>query len=183
MARFMRSEKGPDQTGPDQKEELKDQTATSQPAPVQSLDTVRRPGQGSEPSIISAALKVVGNLECEAELRLDGTVEGDVRGKAVTIGETANITGGVYGDTVNAAGTVNGKIEARTVVIDKTARITGDIIHESLHIEAGAFVDGHCRPTYGKTDVKSAPSKPAGTTGQPDIRPADKPASASPAAE
>ena len=39
-------------------------------------------------------------------------------------------------------GTVNGQITGRKVELDKSAKVNGDIIHETLLIEAGAFVHG-----------------------------------------
>lgn len=165
MAKFMRTEKT--------RSEPKEVVTTAEPVPLQQQDPARRPDQGAEPSIISASLKVTGDLESDAEIRLDGRVEGNVRGKVVTIGEGAKITGSIYGETVNVAGMIVGKIEARTVVVGKTAHITGEIIHKSLQIEAGAFVDGHCRPEFGKNDTKSESPKPAGPAQQPEIKAAE----------
>lgn len=163
MAKFMRTDKGT--------EDPKEDTRTADPSPVQELHAPVQARQSSDISVISASLRVTGDLESDAEIQLDGRVEGNVRGKVVTIGEGANITGSVYGETVNVAGTINGTIEARTVMVSKTAHSTGDIIHESLQIEAGAYVDGHCRPEFGK----SAQSKPVAQQSQPDVKAADKP--------
>ena len=41
--------------------------------------------------------------------------------------------------------TVTGQLKAETIVLAKTAKVLGDIIHESLEIEAGAFVEGSIR--------------------------------------
>ena len=42
-------------------------------------------------------------------------------------------------------GTLNGQITARSVQLGKTTKVNGDILHESLSIEASAFVHGMCR--------------------------------------
>lgn len=172
MARFMRSEKDTEQKNSEPNE---DKTNTAS-APARQQNAAKPAARSAEPSIVSASLKITGNLESDAEIQLDGTVEGDVRGKVVTVGEGANITGSVYGETVNVAGTIDGKIEGRTVVIGKTAHTTGDIVHETLQVEAGAYVDGHCRPEYGKTDTKRGFPQPSGPAHQPDIKAVEKPA-------
>ena len=43
--------------------------------------------------------------------------------------------------------------------------MSGDVIHQDITILSGAFIDGHCRPDYGKAQAaKSAPAlKPVGT--------------------
>jgi len=46
---------------------------------------------------------------------------------------------------VRVAGTVKGQINGRVVELSRTAKVTGDIVHESLAIEAGAFIQGLCR--------------------------------------
>jgi len=97
------------------------------------------------PSIISENLKVTGNLVSEGDIQMDGTIDGDVRSKRLTIGQSAVINGAVMGDMVRIAGTVNGEITAKKVELTETAKVTGDIIHESLAIDAGAFVQGLCR--------------------------------------
>ena len=173
MARFMRTEKETEGQVP----EVNGDASKADPAPAQEpRAAAQKPRQGSETSFISASLKVIGNLESDAEIQLDGKVEGDVRGKTVTIGEGADISGAVYGETVTVAGTVNGKIEARNVVVSKTARTTGDIIHDSLQIESGAYVDGHCRPEFGKSNGKTVSPKPAGATQSTGVKQADQPA-------
>ena len=35
---------------------------------------------GSAPSILSPDLKIVGNLESDGEIQIDGTVKGDIKG-------------------------------------------------------------------------------------------------------
>ena len=103
------------------------------------------------PSIISAALVVVGRLESAGDIQIDGKVEGDIRGQAVRIGNTAVVKGTVTGELVELSGTLEGKIEARSAVLQRTARMTGDIVHQSLQIEEGSYFSGSSRPSYGKS--------------------------------
>ena len=118
-------------------------------------------GDSQVVSVISPGLTVTGNLESEGAIQVDGTIEGDVRGQTVTIGEGATIKGAVYGDSVKVAGSVEGKVEAQTVSVTRSGQLKGDIIHERLEIEAGADIDGHCQPTYNKTSGKVTPIKAA----------------------
>ena len=106
-------------------------------------------------SLISRALKITGQLESTEDIRIDGEVDGDVRGVSVTVGNGAKVKGTVYGDAVELAGTVDGKIEAKKVVLTGTARMTGDVVHQDIKIESGAYIDGHLKPEFGKTDAKS----------------------------
>jgi cytoskeletal protein CcmA (bactofilin family) len=106
-------------------------------------------------SVISRALKITGQLESTEDIRIDGEVDGDVRGVSVTVGNGATVKGTVHGDAVELAGTVNGKIEAKKVTLTSTARMTGDVVHQDIKIESGAFIDGHLKPEFGKTDTRA----------------------------
>ncbi|MDE2165541.1 MAG: polymer-forming cytoskeletal protein [Alphaproteobacteria bacterium] len=106
-------------------------------------------------SVISKALKITGQLESTEDIQVDGEVDGDVRGLSVKIGSSAKVKGTVYGEEVELAGTIDGKIEAKKVVLTSTAHMSGDILHQEIKIELGAYVDGHCRPEFGKVAGKS----------------------------
>ncbi len=112
---------------------------------------------GSVPatSVISKALKITGQLESTENIQIEGEVDGDIRAVSVKVGSNASVKGTVYGDEVELAGTVEGKIEAKKVVLTRTAHMSGDVIHQDITIESGAFIDGHCRPDFGKAGNKS----------------------------
>ncbi len=127
------------------------------------------PGAGrstGEPSVISADLKIVGDLHCAGDIQIKGTVEGDIKSRTVNIGEGAHVEGAVRGDSVHVSGSVKGQIEAPTVTVAKSAKILGDIVHESLAVEAGAFLEGQCRRLDTKKSAEQA-SVSALKTGTP----------------
>jgi len=115
-----------------------------------------QPVKPSVPSIISADLKITGDLVSDGEIHVDGTVVGDIRTKMLLIGKTANIKGEVFADTVRVHGNVNGQIKARSVILAKTAHVIGDILHEDLSIETGAFLEGLCKRMTGSQLADSA---------------------------
>lgn len=106
-------------------------------------------------SVISKALKITGQLESTENVRIEGEVDGDIRAVNVKVGSNAKVKGNVYGEEVELSGTVDGKIEAKKVVLTRTAHMSGDVIHQDITIESGAFIDGHCRPEFGKTESKT----------------------------
>lgn len=146
--------------------------------------------QPSVPSIISADLKVLGNLVSTGDLQVDGVVEGDIQSAMVTIGESAQVHGAVTAETIRVCGSIKGEVKGTSVTLAKTAKVVGDILHQALAIEQGAYIDGHCRridsgPASGDMKVTmmrdkdksptAAPTpeaKPAGGTGGGIIRPA-----------
>ena len=104
------------------------------------------------PSLISTDLEITGNLRTSGEVQLDGIVTGDINCAKLVIGEKAVIAGHIEADEVMIQGQVTGRIKARDVHLAKTARVIGDIWHDSLAIDAGAFLDGHCKRNDAKQD-------------------------------
>jgi len=107
--------------------------------------TQTKSSSSAVPSIISADLKIVGNLQSNGDIQVDGQVEGDVLSRTLTIGEGALVKGSVRGETVRICGQVHGEVNAASVIIAKTARVSGDVVHQSLAIEAGAYLEGNIR--------------------------------------
>lgn len=97
------------------------------------------------PSIISADLKVTGDLVSDGDIQVDGSIEGDIQSRTVTVGEAAHVKGSISADTVRICGAVSGQVKGASVTLAKTAKVTGDILHQTLAIEPGAFLEGHCK--------------------------------------
>ena len=112
------------------------QPETPRPAP--------RGGSG-EHSVISAGLRVIGNLESDEDVEVRGIVEGDISSRTLTVSEGARVEGAISADQVTVAGTVNGKITADRVAIAKSGSMIGDLTYRSLSIEEGASLDGQCK--------------------------------------
>ena len=132
----------------------------------------------SVPSIVSADLSVEGDLVSNGEVQVDGTVNGDIRCKALIVGVKGSVVGEVVAQTVRLHGSVKGMVRAKSVFLASTARMSGDVEHESLAIEPGAFMEGHCRriSEANLASVAEARPRPAEAVNQtPRLAPA-KPA-------
>jgi cytoskeletal protein CcmA (bactofilin family) len=180
MTMFNRNEKGLDQPADTKAPETKEAghpVSTVEKAPMRQ-NSASHSSTATSPdnalSVISKALRITGQLESSEAIRIDGNVEGDVRGQSVTVGNGATVTGTVSGESVELSGTVNGKIEARKVVLLQTARMSGDVIHEDIRIESGAYIDGHCRPEYRNEPDRNVHSLTVPAAGSQEKEPAKK---------
>lgn len=97
------------------------------------------------PTIISADIRITGNVTSEGEVQVDGTVDGDVRGAKVSVGASGHIAGAVTADRILVRGKVNGQIRAQVVTLTRTSQVKGDVFHDTLSMEPGAKLEGHCR--------------------------------------
>ena len=116
-----------------------------------------RPGDKTPPSIISADVKIIGQINSEGEVQIDGEFEGDIRSKILLVGETGKIKGEILAQTVHIHGSINGHVTARDINLAKTAHVIGNILHENMSIETGAFLEGNCKSLEandkGRVDV------------------------------
>jgi len=136
---------------------------------------VRQPPKNDGvPSIISEDLTIVGSLSSNGEVQIDGHVEGDITGHIVTVSTGAKIDGSIKAQTVHVSGEVGGQIEGDSVMIAKPARVRGDVLHNTLAIEAGAYVEGFCRPK----DTNAVAIEPSAPVKLPELKPAPTPQAA-----
>lgn len=122
----------------------KDSKSSSTSAVVNGATDGRTTSVGV-PSIISADLTIVGDLKSGGDIQVDGTVEGDIDSRTLTIGEGATVKGSIVAETVRISGNIVGQVKANAVTLAKTSKVTGDITHETLTMEAGAFLEGGVR--------------------------------------
>ena len=124
----------------------------------------------SPPSIISASLRIVGNLVSDGDIQVDGTVDGDVNSRSLTISHGAAVNGAIVAETVRVDGAIKGQIKSANVVLGPTAHVTGDIVHTSLVVEAGAFVEGHVKRMEAEaTPIVMPVSKPTVVEDKPTV--------------
>ena len=107
------------------------------------------------PSIIAADMRINGDLICSGAIHVDGRIEGDIQSHEVVIGESATIHGNIQGDNIRICGSVEGQIKGDFICLTKTARVRGDVLHKSLAIEQGAFIEGMCKRLDGKSHIVS----------------------------
>lgn len=93
-------------------------------------------------SVIGIDLTISGQLRGDADVRVDGRIEGSINTRSVTVTESGHIEGEVFADTVHVGGSVYGPIEAIAVTVAKTARIVGTVVHNRLSVESGATIEG-----------------------------------------
>ncbi|MFQ5954196.1 MAG: polymer-forming cytoskeletal protein [Kiloniellales bacterium] len=129
--------------------------------PSNILGPVRRPGKPAVPSLLSADLRIDGDVFSAGPVQIDGELQGDIRVPHLTVGVGARLSGRIDADTAMISGSVTGNIDARNVVLLPSAKVTGDILHENLTIEAGAFVDGNFKR------AKKGAAEPEAETGEP----------------
>ena len=100
--------------------------------------------------------KIIGNIESDGDIRMDGTLEGKLNCKGrVVIGPEARIIGTINASNAEILGYVDGEICVIDLLsLKATAVITGDLIMGKFSVEPGASFTGNCKMNGS---VKSLP--------------------------
>ena len=119
------------------------------------------------PTIIGETTKVSGDINSNGILHVDGYIEGDIDCEELVIGNKGNIIGTVKAQSMYLYGTLQGKAIADNLFIAKTAKIIGDVTHNTIAIEPGAYIDGHCIRVH--SEKESAPMADMKTVQAPKV--------------
>ena len=102
--------------------------------------------KSSMPSLVSADLTIVGDITGDADIQIEGRIEGNIKSRALTIGNSGEVKGKVIADDVMISGSFEGHMSAGSVKLAATAKVKGDItVREALSIETGAKFEGQCK--------------------------------------
>ena len=102
-------------------------------------------------TIISADLTIIGNVLSKGRVKLEGTIEGDMRCRSLVVGEQGTVTGSIVAEDVAVYGKVAGIIRGDAVTLYSTAHVEGDIYHHGIGIEMGTHYDGRLKWTDNPT--------------------------------
>ncbi len=100
-------------------------------------------------TFISADTTVTGDLESAGDISVEGSVEGNITCRTLTLRGEPTITGDVHVEAVHVCGRFAGALRAKKVVVTKAARMTGDIYYETLELQEGAEFEGSVRYASG----------------------------------
>jgi cytoskeletal protein CcmA (bactofilin family) len=98
---------------------------------------------------VGANTRFVGTITSDGNIRIDGSVEGDIEvlGNLI-VGETGRVIASIKAQNVHVAGAVKGEITAtEKLEIAPTGKVWGDISTAALHIEPGGLFRGQSTMT------------------------------------
>lgn len=98
-------------------------------------------------SIIAFGMKVSGDIETSGVLKIEGTIEGTIRGaRQVLVGRQGEVKGDVHAREVVVGGKVDGTIQAgERVEVQGTSSVNGDIYTKSIVVLEGGRINGNVR--------------------------------------
>lgn len=97
-------------------------------------------------TIIGAGTTITGDIESNGDIRIDGTLIGNLISKAkVLIGQDGNVQGDVHGLQADIMGKVTGQLRITELLqLRGKSNISGEIYTGKLEVEPTASFNGSC---------------------------------------
>jgi cytoskeletal protein CcmA (bactofilin family) len=97
-------------------------------------------------SLIGPGTTINGNIESGGDIRIDGTLMGNISGTAkVVLGATGIVMGDIHCNQADIQGKVTGKLKVNDMLyLRGEAIIEGDIHAGKLQIDPQVTFNGHC---------------------------------------
>jgi cytoskeletal protein CcmA (bactofilin family) len=124
----------------------------NKPTPDQRSSTrLDVPPSDAAISVISNGMRVIGDIESSGVIKVDGVIDGAVRGaRQLLLGKTGAIHGDIYAvDAVLGGRVVGTVVTSERVEIQGTSSVEGDIHTKSIVVYEGALINGAVRMGEG----------------------------------
>ncbi len=101
---------------------------------------------GSGATLISAGTTLKGDISSNSDLRIDGTVTGNIHSSAkIVIGANGVVEGDISGNQADIVGKVNGNIRTKELLqLRGECEVTGNLFAGKLQVEPTATFNGQC---------------------------------------
>lgn len=117
---------------------------------------------GNASTMIGAGTTITGDLESNGDIRIDGVLKGNLKGKAkIIVGAEGVVEGNIEGMQADIMGHVTGNIKVQELLfLHGKTKVNGDIYAGKLQVEPTAVFNGSCHMGANivelKKDVASA---------------------------
>lgn len=97
-------------------------------------------------NLVGTGTTIKGEITSNGDIRIDGTLIGQVRSKGkVIVGSTGLVEGDIFCQNADISGNIKAKVEVTELLTLKaSSRLQGEIITNKLAIEPGASFTGTC---------------------------------------
>ena len=118
---------------------------------------------GNGTTLISAGTTMKGDISSNSDLRIDGTIVGNVKSKSkIVIGASGVVEGDLEGNQADIVGKVAGNIRAKDLLqLRGDCHVSGNLYAGKLQIEPTAVFNGQCHMGNATaTTITDTSSKP-----------------------
>ena len=114
-------------------------------------------GGGTGTTLISAGTTIKGDLSSNSDLRIDGTVIGNINSSAkIVIGSSGVVEGDIFGNNADIVGKTSCTIKVKELLqLRGECVVNGNIYAGKLQVEPSATFNGQCHMGANVVDMAS----------------------------
>ena len=107
---------------------------------------MQQPTTGNGTTLIGTGTTLKGDISSNSDLRIDGTIIGNISSSAkIVIGSSGIVEGDISGNQADIVGKVSGNIRAKELLqLRGECVVTGNLYAGKLQIEPSATFNGQC---------------------------------------
>jgi cytoskeletal protein CcmA (bactofilin family) len=112
---------------------------------------------GNGTTLISAGTTLKGDMSSNADLRIDGTIVGNINCTAkIVIGTSGLVEGDIFGNHADIVGKISGNIRVKELLqLRGECVVNGNIYAAKLQIEPSATFNGQCHMGANVVDMSN----------------------------
>jgi len=112
---------------------------------------------GNGTTLISAGTTLKGDISSNADLRIDGTIVGNINSNAkIVIGSSGIVEGDIFGNNADIVGKISGNIRVKELLqLRGDCLVNGNIYAGKLQVEPSATFNGQCHMGANIVDMTS----------------------------
>jgi cytoskeletal protein CcmA (bactofilin family) len=120
-------------------------------------DMQQTPASGNGTTLVSSGTTLKGDISSQCDLRIDGTIIGNIKSSAkIIIGASGVVEGDISGNQADVVGKVSGNIRAKELLqLRGESVVTGNLYAGKLQIEPSATFNGKCHMGANVVDMNS----------------------------
>ena len=111
-----------------------------------TIMTTEKTNGGNGATLISAGTSLKGDISSNSDLRIDGTVIGNINSSAkIVIGANGVVEGDIFGNQADIVGKVSGNVRTKELLqLRGESIVSGNLYAGKLQVEPTATFNGQC---------------------------------------
>lgn len=124
---------------------------------VMSTEKTTSNGGGNGTTLISSGTTIKGDISSNSDLRIDGTIIGNINSNAkIVIGSSGVVEGDINGNNADIVGKTSGTIKVKELLqLRGECVVNGNIYAGKLQVEPTATFNGQCHMGANVVDMTS----------------------------
>jgi cytoskeletal protein CcmA (bactofilin family) len=128
---------------------------TKKPEATMAIEKTNGNGGGNGTTLISSGTTIKGDISSNSDLRIDGTIIGNINSNAkIVIGTSGMVEGDIFGNNADIVGKISGTVRVKELLqLRGDCVVNGNIYAGKLQVEPTATFNGQCHMGANVVDM------------------------------